>query len=129
MTHSTGVCTVSGISYAPIVEQYLLDTCLPVRGSANKRMKYTAEVSPNGINLVLKNSIYLTQYNNCSASPVSAAQSVSTVVTDPYVCGTNGVQGAITTTAYTAPTNVYALTRCVFVDDFDVISPHHRPCP
>jgi hypothetical protein len=114
MTHSAGVCTVSGISYAPIVEQYVLDTCLPVRGSANKHVKYTAEPSASGVNLILKKSIYISQFNNCSASPLSAAQSTTTVVTDPYVCGTSGVQGATSETQYTAPTNVYALTRCDF---------------
>lgn len=109
MTHSTWVCAIGGLSYAPIVEQYLLDKCLPVRGATNKYMKYTAEASSSGINLILKQRIFNTKYNNCSTS---TAQSTSTVVTDPYVCGSNGVQGSTATNSYTAPTNVYALTRC-----------------
>ena len=103
MTHSTGGCTVAGKSSAPVVEQYTLSTCFDTVGPGS--MQYTTSSSTNGLNLLL------TQKKYPKNSACTGIANTTVLINDPYQCTNAGIQGAVSSTAFVAPSNVYAMTR------------------
>ena len=105
MTHSTGGCAVVGQKSPLVVEQYTLATCFNTPGPGS--MQYTTTSSTNGLNLLLTQNIY-------PKNGACTGQANTTVlVNDPYQCQDAGIQGAVISPAFVAPTNVYAMTRYI----------------
>ena len=103
MTHSKGGCAVFGQKSPPVVEQYTLSTCFNTPGPGS--VQYTTSSSTNGLNLLLTQNMY-PKNGNCAGIANSTV-----LVNDPYQCSNAGIQGAVISTAFVAPTNVYAMTR------------------